>query len=305
MKLNYSIKLSAEDHIINITCCVIAFIIFFITLYPIYYSFISSISDGQAAMATQIYFLPVKVTLENYKIVFSEKTLYNSYIVNILRTLIGTITGVFFTSMMAYGISRKELKFRKLYSIIAIITMYFGGGLIPYYLVLRYLHLINTFSVYIIPSLINVFNMLLFMSFFRDLPGAIIESAKIDGAGEFTIFRKIVIPLSKPVLATVALFVGVYHWNDWFTSAYFVTNEKLMTLPTILMRLVNSAEAQEKLNKMMLSSAGVNIGSMKTGPTVNSIRHATMLVSIVPIMMVYPFLQKYFVKGIMVGAIKA
>lgn len=190
----------------------------------------------------------------------------------------------------------------KIYSMIAMFTMYFGGGVIPTYLLYLKLGLINSFAVYILPSLLSVYNMLLCMAFFRDIPESLVESAKLDGAGEFKILVRIIVPLSTPILATIGLFVGVGAWNDWYTAAYFVNDQKLMPMSTILMRLVSAADAAQKAMEAATTS-GANVN--RSGPTSTSIQYATLLVSIFPVMCVYPFVQKYFVKGVMVGAIKA
>ena len=212
------------------------------------------------------------------------------------------ITGVSFTALTAYGLTRKELAGRKAYSMIAMFTMYFGGGVIPTYLLYLKLGLINSFAVYILPSLLSVYNMLLCMAFFRDIPESLVESAKLDGAGEFKILVRIIAPLSTPILATIGLFVGVGAWNDWYTAAYFINDQKLMPMSTILMRLVSAADAAQKAMEAAAAS-GANVN--RSGPTSTSIQYATLLVSIFPVMCVYPFVQKYFVKGVMVGAIKA
>lgn len=303
--MNNKIKLSTEDKIINVFAATVAAFLFILCVYPIYYCFIASISDGQAAAGQQVYLWPIKPTLENYKMVFQEDSLFQAYFMTILRTVVGTLTGTIFTGLIAYPLSRSDLKGRKVYTIIFIITMYFGGGIIPQYLVYRAYGIVNTFSVYILPSLLNVFNLMLCMNFFNDIPNEIIEAAKIDGAGEYRIFLKIMLPLSKPIIATIALFTGVYHWNDWFMTTYFTTSTKLNTLPSVLMQLVSSADAQAKINKMMMTGSGVSMGMANQGPTADSIRYATMLISIIPIMLIYPFIQKYFDKGIMLGGVKA
>ena len=226
----------------------------------------------------------------------------NSFMISVARTVLAVITGVSFTAFTAYGLTRKELAGRKIYSMIAMFTMYFGGGVIPTYLLYLKLGLINSFAVYILPSLLSVYNMLLCMAFFRDIPESLVESAKLDGAGEFKILVRIIVPLSTPILATIGLFVGVGAWNDWYTAAYFVNDQQLMPMATIVMRLVSAADAAQKAMEAATTS-GANVN--RSGPTSTSIQYATLLVSIFPVMCVYPFVQKYFVKGVMVGAIKA
>ena len=296
------IRLTTEDRMVNIVSDILAFIVLLLTVYPIYYCVLYAFSDGKSALAHQIYFLPVDITLDNFKAVLEDKLLMNSFFLSVLRTALSIITSVTFTALMAYGLTRNELAGRKIYSMIAMFTMYFGGGVIPTYLLYRSLGLINTFAVYIIPGLLSVYNMLLCMAFFRGIPDSLVESARLDGASEVKILVRIIIPLSAPILATVSLFVGVSSWNDWYTAAYFVNDQKLMTIATILMRLVGAADASQKAREIS-SATGINVS--QAGPTSTSIQYATMLISILPIMCVYPFVQKYFVKGVMVGAIKA
>lgn len=297
-----AIRLTREDHVVNGVSFLIGLFVLLVTVYPIYYCAIYAFSDGKAAMAHQIYLWPVQPTLANFKAVIEDSLLVNSFGISVARTVLSVVTGVLFTSLTAYGLTKKELKGRRIYSMVAMFTMYFGGGVIPTYLLYRSLGLINSFAVYIIPSLLSVYNMLLIMAFFREIPESLIESAKLDGAGELTILIRVVLPLSTPILATISLFVGVGAWNDWYTAAYFINHQKLMPMSTILMKLVSATEASQKAREAALVS-GVSVN--QAGPTSISIQYATLLVSILPVMCVYPFVQKYFVKGIMVGAIKA
>jgi len=299
-----AIALTHEDRIVNATSTIVAVALMILTVYPIYYVFIYAFSDGQAAMARQIYIWPAAPTLENFREVFRDNSLTDSFMMNVYRVAAAVGSGVLFTAFSAYALTREDLIGRKVYSMIALFTMYFGGGLIPTFLLFLKLRIVNSFWVYVLPGLLSVYNMMLCMAFFREIPTSLIESARLDGAGERHIFFMIMLPLSMPILATLSLFVGVGAWNDWFTSAYFVTNKKLMTLPTILMRAIGKAAAEQRAMQRAIES-GVYHGSSSRGVTSTSIRYATMLVTIVPIMCIYPFLQKYFVKGVMIGAIKA
>lgn len=296
------INLTLEDHLVNGFSTFFAFFVFLLTVYPLYYCTIYAFSDGKSALAHQPYFWPVDFTLANFKAVLEDKLLVNSFLLSVARTTLSILTGVSFTALTAYALTKKQLAGRRIYSMIAMFTMYFGGGLIPTYLWFRNLKLINTFSVYIVPGLLNVYHMLLFMAFFRDIPESLIESAYLDGASEIKILMKIIVPLSTPILATISLFNGVNAWNDWYTSAYFINDQRLMTMSTILMRLVSAADAAQKAMEAA-SVSGANVHT--SGPTPASIQYATMLISILPVLCVYPFVQKYFVKGVMVGAIKA
>ena len=207
------------------------------------------------------------------------------------------VLALLFTTAVSYALSRKELIGRKFYLYTGMITMYVSGGVIPTYMLYRSMGLINSFWVYIWPSLYSFGNAILMLNFFKKLPDSLIESAKIDGAQEFTILLKIILPLSKPLLATIALFVGVQHWNDWFAPAYYVTDQKLMTMPATLMRLLSENSALQKMKEVNAAVSGVTA-------TLETVRYATLIVSIAPISVMYPFLQKYFIQGMMIGALK-
>ncbi|MGI8385348.1 carbohydrate ABC transporter permease [Robertmurraya sp. P23] len=268
-----------------------------ITLYPIWYVVVNSLNDGVDAMRGGIYWWPREFTIENYKAVFQTQGILTSFGITISKTVIGTLTHVFFTAMVAYAISRRDLYGRKLYMMIGIITMFFSGGLIPYFLLIRDLGLFDNFLVYIIPTLFNFFHLIIFVSFFRELPASLEEAAKIDGANDFMIFIKVIIPLSMPVIATIALFQGVYQWNDYFAGVIFVNNPDLQPIQTYLYKVV----AESSSNQMMMNAAGTVTTKTVTS---QSIKLATMVVTTLPIMLVYPFLQKYFVKGMLIGSVK-
>lgn len=296
------IKKTREDWVVDIIVYVIMFVVFLACLYPFWYAIVISFNKGTDAARGGIFFWPRAFTLENYEHVLSDDSLLRAYVVTIARTLIGTVTSVLFTALFAYALSHSKLMFRKFYSMMLIISMYFSGGLIPYFVLIKRIGLMNTFWVYIIPSLLSAFNAIIMMSFFREIPGDLEESAKVDGANDVTIFFRIIFPISTPVLSTVALFNGVGHWNAWFDSAYYVTDKNLKTVAFRLMELINQAN--------LTSISGMDATSQRAGTaaaatyTAETIRMATMIVVIVPIIMVYPFLQKYFVKGIMIGSIK-
>ncbi len=296
------IKRTREDWVVDIIVYIIMFVVFVACLYPFWYAIVISFNKGTDAARGGIFFWPRAFTLENYQHVLSDDSLLRAYVVTIARTIIGTVTSVLFTSLFAYAMAHAKLMFHKFYSMMLIISMYFSGGMIPYFVLIKRIGLMNTFWVYIIPSLLSAFNAIIMMSFFREIPGELEESAKVDGANDVTIFFRIILPISTPVLSTVALFNGVGHWNAWFDSAYYVTNKNLKTVAYRLMELINQAN--------LTSISGMDATSQRAGTaaaatyTAETIRMATMIVVIVPIVMVYPFLQKYFVKGIMIGSIK-
>ncbi len=272
-------------------------IICFLCLYPIWYVVVNSFNDANDALLGGIYWWPRKFSLANYMKVFEDSRVLQSFKVTILKTVLGTSLNVFFTAMVAYPLSKSDLIGKKFYMAVGTITMFFSGGLIPTFILYKNMGLINNFWVYIFPAAFNFFNLIIFANFFREIPAALEESAKIDGATDWTIFRTIILPLSKPVLATIALFAGVGQWNDYFGGLMFMTNRvDLEPIQTYLYRLV----AQVQSSQMVTTAS--NISTSDTTST--SIKLAAMVVTTVPICCVYPFLQKYFVSGIMLGAVK-
>lgn len=266
----------------------------FVTIYPFYNILITSFNDPIDAARGGITFWPRILSIENYKMVFRDDSILNAFTVTVSRTVIGTATAVLFTGAFAYGISKSNLLWRKYIILLAVITLYFSGGLIPSYLLIaKYLHLKNHFLAYILPNLFNPYNALIMVTFFRGIPKEMEESAKIDGANDLTIFFRLVIPVSKPVLATIALYNGVFHWNSWF-DAMLYGGQHLKTLQQILIQIINS-------NSNVSITAG-NLGFRAV--TAESVKLATMVITTLPIVLTYPFLQKYFVKGILIGSVK-
>lgn len=290
-------KRNREDLILDTVIYILAFVILFATVYPFYFVLILSFNEGIDASMGGIYWLPRKFTLSNYNKFFTDWKWIRGLFVSVMRTLSGTVLGVFFTTLVAYGMSFRDLVGRKIYMMIIIVCMYFSGGIIPYYMVLRTLHLIDTFWVYVIPGMLNLFYITVGRSFFEGIPESLRESAKIDGAGEMTIFTKIIMPVSKPFMATLALFIGVGHWNNWYDSTFFVKTKTLRTLPYLMMEVINQ-------NRISASDLNAAVHQSVNTTTSLSIQLAAMVISVVPIIFIYPFLQKYFVTGMMVGAVK-
>ncbi|WP_191016169.1 carbohydrate ABC transporter permease [Treponema zioleckii] len=276
---------------------ILMLVICFISLYPVWYTVIVSLNDSTDTLRGGIYFLMRKFTLESYKTVFQDHAIIKAFGITIARTLIGTVTSVLFTAMVAYAMSKKHIFGHKVYMIVGTITMFFGGGLIPTFILYKNIGLYDNFLVYIIPYMFNFYNMIIFMSFFREMPVALEESAKLDGANDLIIFFKIILPLSMPVVATIALFNGVWHWNDYFTGVMFVNESDLQPIQTFLYRIVASASASKAVVSL---PAGVSAQQVSS----QSVRLATMVVTTLPIVCVYPFLQKYFVKGMLIGSVK-
>jgi putative aldouronate transport system permease protein len=285
-------KEAAFDQFNNVLMLAICFA----TLYPIWYVLVNSFNDGNDAMRGGIYWWPRMFSFDSYLAVFANDGIMLAMGVTVAKTLVGTVIHVLFTAMVAYSFSRRELIGRPVYMVIGTITMFFGGGLIPYFLLIRDLGMLDSFWVYIIPAMFSFFDLIIFLSFFREIPDALEEAAKIDGANDLKIFYQIVLPVSMPVVATIALFHGVYQWNDYFTGMIYINKSDLQPIQTYLYRVV----AQSSSNQM----AAATTGSIAKSVSSQSIKLATMVVTTLPIVIVYPFLQKYFVKGFMIGSIK-
>ncbi|WP_374017982.1 carbohydrate ABC transporter permease [Paenibacillus thiaminolyticus] len=274
----------------------------FSTFYPFWNSLVISFNEGLDTAKGGLTFWPRAFTLENYRIVFEDSRLMNGFVIAALRTVIGTLSAILATSIFAYGMSKRELMGRKYYMIMCIITMYFGGGLIPTYMLIRGLGLFNSFWVFIIPALISVWNMIIFRTFFQGLPAGLEESAKIDGCGNWGTFFRIVLPLSGPVMATLSLFTAVAHWNEWFVASIYITNEDLLPIQTVLRQILFSNIASEQMANVDMSAIAHMNAAKKI--TSKALTMATIMVATIPIVCVYPFLQKYFVKGVLIGSLK-
>lgn len=296
-------KLTFGDRVMMIIIYVFLILLTFVTFYPFWNSIVISFNDGKDTMFGGITFWPRKFTLDNYQIVFQDKRLINAFMIAVLRTVVGTIMSVLATAILAYGLSKRELIGRKYIMIFCLITMFFSGGLIPTFLLIRSLGLLDTFWVMIIPTLIQVWNMIIFRTFFQQLPVGLEESAKIDGAGYWGIFFKIVIPLSGPVIATLSLFTAVFHWNDWFFPSIYITSENLIPIQTLLQKILNVNTATSQTGQMD-AGAIAHLSEALSSVTGKSLSMATMMVATVPIILVYPFVQKHFVKGVLIGSLK-
>ncbi|SFM45909.1 putative aldouronate transport system permease protein [Paenibacillus sp. 1_12] len=284
-----------EDKAIDGINYTLLILIVCMTLYPFYYVLVLSFNQGSDSVVGGVYLWPRNFTVDNYATFMSDSNWYKAFGVTVSRAIVGSVLGVLFTLLMAYGLAAKDLLFQKTYFTIVIFAMYFSGGLIPYYVVLRSLGLLNTFWVYVIPTMISTFFLLIAVSFFREIPQELRESAHLDGAGEVSIFIRIILPISKPLIATMALFMGVGQWNAWLDSVYFVQNDNLRTLT---FRMI------ETINKSRVPIDAIAFASDASNVTSYSLQVTALIVSIAPIICVYPFLQKYFVQGIMLGSVK-
>lgn len=269
---------------------------FFITLLPFMYVISVSFSDVHAINRGQVGIWPVGFNLDGYKQVLGQQKLWRAYYNTLWYTVVGTVLNIVFTVIAAYPLSRYTFSGRKFLNFFIAFTMYFGGGMIPFYLLIVKLGLYNTRWVMVIPSLISTWNIMLCRSAFTEMPNELVESAQIDGASDWLILRRIAIPLIKPTLAVVTMYYAIGHWNDFMTPLIYINKESLQPMQLLLRRILAqfSTEFTQGMNVMAALKSVVSV----------QIRYVTIVVAIAPILLVYPFIQKYFVKGVMLGAVK-
>jgi len=291
-----------ETYIFNTVNTTIMILFSVVMLYPFWNTIAVSFNEAVDTIRGGITLFPRRFTLQNYKLVFSTGAIFRAFFASVARTVLNVLTNVLFTSMIAYVLSRPNFVFRKQFTVILVVSMYINAGLIPTYFLIKNLGLLNSFWVYVIPTMVNAFNFLVIRTFLKSIPESIIESVRIDGGSDYTIFFRIILPMSTPVLATVALFVAVGAWKSWFDTLIYTSSKvKLHTLQYKLMEFVQSSQAQSR-------GAG-DIGAMALSQQSNmvtpmSIRAAITVIAAAPIIVVYPFIQKYFVIGMNLGSVK-
>ena len=289
--------------VFDIVLTIIMLLLAVVTLYPFLNVLAISFNDAYDTIKGGIHIWPRMFTWNNYAEIFKDANLLVAFRNSVLRTIIGMITGVFCSTMMAYTLSRRDFIARRAFSLLFAVTMYVGGGLIPSYLLMRQLGLFGTFTVYILPGLISTWNVFVLRSYIDGLPESIQESARVDGANDVVIFLRIILPLCKPVMATVALFVAVGQWNSWFDS-YLYNNAKpeLTTLQYELQKILTAST-------IVLTSASdqmaIDALTRQSRVTPEALKMAMSMVVTAPVLIVYPFLQKYFVTGLTMGAVKS
>lgn len=257
----------------------------------------SLVSEAELMRRGSFILIPEQLNFGAYELLLSQGSiLYNAYGITVARVLIGTTLNLVFTSMMAYGLSRRQLPGRSGIMMFVFITMVFHGGLVPNYLLMKYLHLTDSFWVMVLPGLISAWNMIVMRSFFMQLPDNLEESALIDGATPLRILTRIVLPLSLPTFATIGLFYGVAHWNAWFDAVIYINDAGKFPVQVLMRKIVLSMTSQDLNAELM--------GELTAKPTPQSLKGAMIIVTTVPIICVYPFLQKHFVKGVLTGSIK-
>jgi putative aldouronate transport system permease protein len=269
-------------------------------IYPFYYILINSLSSPEA-ISRGVYFFPFHFDISTYGQMLQLKGFANAFMISVARTVLGTLLTVFSCAFLSYLLTKQEMFLRKAVYRLIIITMYLNAGLIPWYITMKNLGLKDNFLVYILPSVVVAFYVILLKTFMEQIPGSLEESAEIDGAGYMAIFTRIIFPVSMPIVATVIVFHSVNQWNSWTDNYFLVPSEKLQTLQLILLNYLRESES-------LASQANLNMQSSSFGNSVRvssqSVKMAITMIVTFPILLVYPFLQKYFVKGIMLGAIK-
>jgi len=289
MRVQRSLGSIAFDAVVYIS---LLFMIFAI-VYPLYYMAIISVSNGMNVLRGEVKWFPIGFSLEAYRAILSDPLIARSYINTLLYTTTGTLLNVAMTALCAYPLSRRRLYGRSFFTVFIIITMLFSGGMIPTYLVVNALGLMNSIWAIIIPPAINVWYMIIMRTFFQNIPNEMHESAFMDGANDLSILWRIVLPLSLPVMATMVMFYAVWHWNSWFPATIYLHENKLYPVQVIMRSMVmEGGSAQEADPSRDLKTVQI------------SMRYAIIIITILPIITVYPFIQKYFVQGVMVGSLK-
>ncbi len=265
-----------------------------LTLLPVIHVISISFSSAAAISRGDVGLWPVEFSVSAYTAIFKSGNVPRSFLNSVYYTALGTAINMLLTTMMAYPLSRTYLTFRKFYNVLVLITMFFSGGLIPTFLTVKNLGLYNTVWAIVLPGAISTWNLIIMRTFFMGLPAELEESAQLDGANDFTIFARIILPLSKASIATITLFYGVGHWNNWFSGMIYFKNSKSYPLQTILRSIVINSEVSDE----------ITVDEVINSISAEGIKYSTLVVSMVPMMAVYPFIQKYFVKGVMIGSLK-
>lgn len=303
MKRNKNtIRVGLGERIFDVVNNLILLIIALSMLYPFVYVLAISLNDPNDSQLGGIWLYPRELSVESYKIIFSDPSLLRALWISVSRTVLGTVLTVFGCSMFAYVFTRNEFVLYKPLKGFFFFAMFFGGGgLIPTYLLYLNLGLYDNFLVYIIPTIINLWYVTLFRTYFRSIPGELLEAARIDGAGEFAIYWRVLLPVSKPIIATITLFSAVAQWNSYRDTLYYTVDKNLRSLQYIVMEIIKKAEGSQMIDRAEMFEIFHGDASM-ADPV--SLRMAITICTVVPIVMVYPFLQKHFMKGMMIGSMK-
>jgi ABC-type glycerol-3-phosphate transport system permease component len=296
-------KTSVSDKIISVITYVVYSVFAFVCVYPVYYIFINSISNNDISKRGKVLLYPIEVHFKNYSNIMNTPGLFRAFEVSLLRTVVGTILTVVIAAFLGYMFTRETLWKRKLWYRLVVATMYFNAGIIPWFLTMANLGLRNSFWGYILPMIIQPFYIVLCKTFVEGIPKELQEAAELDGAGTLRIFWSIIRPVIKPILATIAIFAAVNQWNAFQDTLLLVTDEKLYTLQFVLYRYITSSGSLKSIISSTGSSASV-AQTLAHAATSTSVRMTVTIIVITPIILVYPFFQRYFTKGIMIGAVK-
>ena len=299
IKPKYMVKQTPGDIVFNVFNALLMIFIVVIMIYPMLNTIAISFNEPLDSVRGGIYLWPRQFSLAAYEEVLEDELMFVAFRNSVLRTVISTVGGLFVCSVAAYVLSRREFLLRKFVTVYFVITMYVSAGLIPTFVLFMDLNIWDTFHVYWLPGLFGAFNVIVIRSYMQGLPDSLVEAARIDGAGEFRIFMQVILPICKPVLATVGLWIAVGNWNDWFTTEVFTANDNLATLQHQLMKLLGGAMGD---GNTVVNPDDISQGTGQMTPV--AMRSAITMVATVPILCVYPFLQKYFVKGVHVGSVK-
>ncbi len=290
------IKLTAGDRAFYAVNTILLALLALIVIYPLYFIIIASFSDPDAVLAGRVILYPVQVTFEGYAKILQRTDVWRGYLNTIIYTVLTVVLSLAVTIPGGWALSRKTIPGKKFLMIYFIIPMFFGGGLIPFYNVMSSLGLINTIWSIILPSILSVWNLFMTRTFFESsIPDGLVEAAKIDGAGEFKIFTLLVLPLSKAILAVMALYYAIGQWNSYFNAMIFLQNENLYPLQLVLKEILIASES---------TTGGSGETILEQFRTANLIKYVSVIVSSAPVMLLYPFVQKYFAQGVMIGSLK-
>lgn len=289
-------KRTKGEKVFNIFNIIILLLFAFTTLYPFLYTLSISLSSAAEAAKGGFHLYPKDISFTAYNMVFKNESLPIAYVNTIFRTVVGTVLALIVTCFYAYALARPETPNKKFFTVLLVFTMLFSGGKIPTYLALKQYHLLDSIWVYILPMLIIPYNVIVARSFFMSIPRSLNEAAKIDGAGEFRTFFQIIVPISKPIIMTIALFMAVSHWNSWYDALMYITDNNKIVVQLLLQRIIQESDVS------LITQGLVNPDAAEF--TSETVKSATVIVAILPILLFYPFIQKYFTKGIMLGAVK-
>ncbi len=304
-KHNQSLRTSYGDKIYLLIVFSLLALVTFLCIYPLWFTIIASISDANAVYTGKVKLLPHDISMEAYRLVMNNKDIWRGYLNTIFYTVVGTAFDLFLTIPCAYALSKKKMFGRGFFSVLFVIAMYFSGGMIPTYILMIKLHLINTRWALIFTGALSIYNLIITRTYFQNsIPETIYEAAEIDGASEFRSFFTIALPLSKPIIAVIALYYAVYHWSDYFNAMLYITNTKLQPLQIVLQQILIYNKTAYDVASAQDVDAAFLADLAYRAHLATTIKYAIVFIASAPMLVIYPFIQKFFVKGIMIGSLK-